>query len=312
MNIRTTNKLIDEILSRKMGFLGTGQIGGVLIKSFTNFLTQNYQEAYKVDFKDYFYMYDPSKKDYMTSIGYKHSMNNEAEVFRNSKIIFNCVKPDVVQGLFLGNRNEVTEDHLIVSIAAGIGIDYMEKLFKVNNVKPVMPKIVRSMTNHLCSINTSGSVYTLNSKCNELDEEIVKTLLLSLGIVKKIYENQMNAFTALTGSGPAFVYHFIESLVDASIKNGIDVNTAREFAIQTVFGAAKYLKEEKDKNPNTHQYIVATPKGTTIEGLSQLNKHKVKHAMIEAITCATKRGEQIEKEKNKLLKKWIKENTGKL
>ena len=112
----------------------------------------------------------------------------------------------------------------------------------------------------------------------------------------------MNAFTALTGSGPAFVYQFIESLVDSALKNGIDVPTARQYAIQNVMGAAMFMNESIDKNPNNIQYIVTTPKGTTIAGLNQLNKHRFKFAVDQAITAASNRGMEIEKEKMKLLK----------
>jgi pyrroline-5-carboxylate reductase len=223
-------------------------------------------------------------------------MGSENEVFSNAKIIFNCVKPDIVQDVFA--KSNMKEDNLLISIAAGISIEYMEKLCEHNKHKT--PKIIRTMTNHLLTVDSAATVYCVNKKCDEMDEEIARVLFENLGIVKKVNEKQINAFTALSGSGPAFVYHFIESLVDAGIKNGIDVKTAREFAIQTVFGAAKFLQEASEKNPNTHQYIVTTPKGTTIEGLTQLNKHKFKYAVSEAITAAANRANEIENEKMKI------------
>jgi pyrroline-5-carboxylate reductase len=229
---------------------------------------------------------------------FKNIMSSEDEVFANSKIIFNCVKPDIVPDVFERSKS-ISKDSLIISIAAGISIDYMEKLCDYN--KLTMPKIIRTMTNHLLTVDSAATVYCVNSKCDVIDEEIVRVLFENLGIVKKVNEKQINAFTALSGSGPAFVYHFIESLVDAGIKNGIDVKTAREFATQTVFGAAKFLQGASEKNPNTHQYIVTTPKGTTIEGLTQLNKHKFKFAVSEAITAAANRANEIEAEKMKVL-----------
>jgi pyrroline-5-carboxylate reductase len=234
-------------------------------------------------------------KDDFDIKNYKNVMKNEREVFNNSKIIFNCVKPDIVPEVFTNSKKDIKEDSLIISIAAGISIEYMEKLCEYDKIE--IPKIIRTMPNHLLSVGSGATVYCANSKCQQIDEEIARILFENLGIVKKVNEKQINAFTALSGSGPAFVYHFIESLVDASIKNGIDVKTAREFAIQTVYGSAKFLQEATEKNPNTHQYIVTTPKGTTIEGLTQLNKHKFKFAVSEAITAATNRASDIEKEK---------------
>ena len=159
------------------------------------------------------------------------------------------------------------------------------------------------MTNHLCMIFESASVYSVNSCCEHKDEIIVSTLLKNVGIIKKVEEKLMNVFTALSGSGPAFVYQFTESLIDAALKNGVDVNTAREYAIQVLYGASKFMKEGKEKNPNNIKYIVTTPNGTTIAGLAQLDKHKFKHAVSEAITYATKRGQEIEIEKMKIFSK---------
>jgi pyrroline-5-carboxylate reductase len=288
------------MIKQKVGFLGLGQMGSVLLKSFSDHLNENYAKEYKINFNDIFYIYDPivNKKDEFVKQGFKNYMQDESEVCANSKIIFSCVKPDTVSEVILKTHKEVNSETLMVSVAAGINIDYMEHLYE----KVEKPRICRIMTNHLCGIGQGGSVYSMNSLCQALDEEILNCLLQNVGIVKKIDEKLMNAYTALTGSGPAFVYQFIESLVDAALKNGIDIASAREYAIQNVMGAAMFMKASKDKNPNNIQYIVTTPKGTTIAGLNQLNKHRFKYAVNEAITSACERGIEIEKEKMKSLK----------
>lgn len=282
-------------------------MGNVLIKSFSKYLNDNYKNEFKVNFNDYFYMYDPvtNKKDEFQKSGYKNYMNSENEVVDNSKLIFSCVKPDTVYEVLTKTKKEIKKDSLIVSIAAGINIEYIEHLYKYEaqtDKDVVIPKVVRVMTNHLCGIGQGGSVYSMNQNCDKTDEEILNCFLSNVGIVKKIDESLMNAYTALTGSGPAFVYQFIESLVDSALKNGIDVPTARQFAIQNVMGAAMFMNASNDKNPNNIQYIVTTPKGTTIAGLNQLNKHRFKYAVDQAITAASTRGMEIEKEKMKFLK----------
>ena len=305
-------------------------MGGVLLTSFSNLLNSKYSKQYEINFKDYFYLYDPfpGKKESFLKSGYKNYLDSEGEVLENSKIIFTCVKPDKIYDVLASSKINVQKETLIVSIAAGISIDYIEQIYLHNylsekypsfqNQKNInsnisnnpqeqsiqnIPKIVRIMSNHLCSINEAGSVYSINKKCDLEDEELINFLLKNVGLVKKIDENLMNAYTALAGSGPAFVYHFIESLVDASIKLGIDVHTAREFAVQTVFGASKYVLNTSDKNPNNIQYIVTTPNGTTIAGLNQLNKNCFKYAVSEALTAAAVRGEEIEKSKLASLEK---------
>src|SRR5690606_16066826 len=128
------------------------------------------------------------------------------------------------------NKNYINSDHLIISIAAGISIEIFEYLFKGKTT----PKIIRIMTNHLCLINEGAGVYSVNSKCQNADEKIVLKLMSPVGLIKKVEDKQMNVFTALSGSGPAFVYHFAESLIDASLKNGVDIVTARQYAIQVI------------------------------------------------------------------------------
>ena len=153
------------------------------------------------------------------------------------------------------------------------------------------------MTNHLCMINEGASVYSINKNCNKIDEEIINSLLLNVGISKKVDEKQMNIFTAFSGSAPAFVYNFADSLIEGGLKNGIDVNTAKDYAIQVIYGAAKFMKNNKDNYPSNLKYKVTTPNGTTIAGLNQLEKYKFKYAISQALSFASQRGAEIEAEK---------------
>jgi pyrroline-5-carboxylate reductase len=299
-------EIMKEIFTKKIGFLGVGQMGTALLLAFSKYLKnaiqKNLQNFNLSNVDDIFYLYDTqeSKTLEMKNYGFKNFSFNENEIFKKSKIIFICVKPDTVEGLINRNIDYITSDTLLISIAAGVSINYLENLFIHKNPKSkINPKIIRIMTNHLCLILESASVYSVNSSCNLSDEKIVSTLLQNVGIIKKVDERQMNVFTALSGSGPAFVYQFLESLIDASLKNGVDIHIAREYAIQVLYGAAKFMKDGKEKNPNNIKYVVTTPNGTTITGLNQLDKYRFKYAVTQAITYATNRGEEIEIEKMK-------------
>jgi len=254
-----------------------------------------------------------TKRDEYKNFGFKNFCERESDIFSNTDIIFLCVKPDLIQPILERNlkiisssdRNKKIEK-LLVSIAAGISLDFMLKVFtekQDKNSNFTFPKIIRIMSNHLCSINESSSVYCTNEKCEIEDEEIIKILLKNIGLIRKVNENQINAFTALAGSGPAFVYLFVESLIDASILNGIDFNNARDYSVQTVYAAAKYLRDKNERNPSNLKYIVTTPNGTTIAGLEALESNKFKYAVMQAISQATKRGKEIEKEKILLFSK---------
>lgn len=290
------------IINLKIGFLGLGQMGGALISAFTNYLELNsqYLNLDKNSIKNIFYLCDTntSKINEYKNLGFKNTSNSESDVYKNSKIIFVCVKPDIVEPVLKRNINFTNENTLLVSIAAGINLEYMENVFFNSSRKP---KIMRIMSNHLCSINESSSIYCVNNKCVNEDEEIIKLLLSKVGIIKKVEEKTLNAFTALAGSGPAFVYLFIDSLIEAGILNGIDFNTARDYAVQTVYASAKYLKDKNERYPSSLKYVVSTPNGTTIAGLEQLEKNKFKHTIMEAISAASNRAKEIEMDKMKLM-----------
>lgn len=295
-----THDIIKEIYRRKIGILGCGQMGSALLLSFSDYL-----KHYIQNFNELFYLYDTKqdKKEEFRRLRYLNFTTNEEEIFREAKILFICVKPDTVEGLIKRNSHMISQDTLLISIAAGISVEYLEQLLLQNNRdKNYLAKIIRIMANHLCLIKESASVYSTNSKCSIIDENILVTLLKNVGLIKKVEEKQINAYTALTGSGPAFVYYFAEALIDAGLLNGIDVNTAKDYVTQVIYGASKYMKNSNEKNISSIKYAVTTPNGTTIAGLSQLDKNKFKHAINEAITSATEKGRQIEKEKMKLFK----------
>lgn len=293
-------------------------MGSILSKAFANSLSNNYNKESNSDLKDLFYLYGRgTKEEDFKKLGFKNYMKNEREVFENAKIIVTCVKPDIIYEVIQKTKPVITPDHLFISIAAGISINFMETTFKFqdNLYKEAKlnftPKITRIMTNHLCSINQGGTVYSTNSQCKKEDEEVVSDLFKSVGIIKKVYEHQMDAFTALTGSSPAFIYSFTEGLVDAAIKNGIDLQTARTFTIQSLLGSSMFMHGEPDKI-NAMKYIITTPKGTTIDGLNQLAKNRFKYAINSAVTAACKRGAEIEKDKYKFLKRKQKDQLNKL
>jgi pyrroline-5-carboxylate reductase len=312
MNSKPLLNIPQEIVRRKVGILGTGQVGGILARSFSKYLKNNFKDEKNFNPFDYIYLFSPTfaRKGEFQAQGFKNFPKSENELVENSGLVFICCKPDQVQEVILKTRTNIHKDTVMVSTAAGVTKDFIESLYTTKirvadeklpkkDFEFKFPKIVRVMTNHLCSINEGATVYSVNNLCEPIDEEIIKSLFSDIGIVSKTHEKNMNIFTSLAGSAPAFVYEFIESLVDGGIKNGVDANTARIYAIQTVYAAAKFMQEAKDKNPNNMKYIVTTPAGTTITGLNELNKHKFKYAVNMAVTAASRRGKEIEMERMK-------------
>jgi len=156
------------------------------------------------------------------------------------------------------------------------------------------------MPNALCSIRESSSVYCINSRIKEIDETLVQNLFKNVGLMAKINENIINVFAGFSGAGPAYVYVFAEALIDGALKNGVPFLMARDFAIQTLYGASKLLKLQKD--PYNMKYKITTPGGNTITGINALEQHGFRYAVMEAISQAKIKADQMDEAKLKYLK----------
>ena len=210
-----------------------------------------------------------------------YSDNNS--VAKASEIIVLSVKPQnmaqVVKDI------ELAEGKLAVSIAAGITLGFFEKVFPGR-------AIVRAMPNNPALVGAAVTAIAKGKNVNAHQLEQARKIFNSVGKVVETEEKYMDAVTGLSGSGPAYVYLMIEALMEAGVAQGLDQKTARELAVQTVAGAAKTANESKESIEELRK-MVASPGGTTIEGLKVLEKFKFKQALIEAVTAAAKKSKKL-------------------
>ncbi|HMD68952.1 MAG TPA: pyrroline-5-carboxylate reductase [Chitinivibrionales bacterium] len=199
-----------------------------------------------------------------------------------------AVKPqDMAEALALFSGLAQRDDTpLFMSIAAGIGIARLEKLL------PQHARICRVMPNTPALVGEAMSAYCLNSRCRDSDKSIVERVLGSFGRVVRVPEKQLNAITGLSGSGPAYVYLFIEALIEGGVAAGIPYAVARECAVQTVVGAARMV-QQGDESPAALKAAVMSPGGTTVRGLMELEKNKFKFSVIKAVIEAAVRAEEL-------------------
>jgi pyrroline-5-carboxylate reductase len=205
------------------------------------------------------------------------------------------VKPDIVEPVMTENKHLVLADKIIVSIAAGVSIGLIEGYIGSDK-----SKVIRVMPNALCSIRESSSVYCVNARITESDELVVQNLFKNVGLMMKITEKLINVFSGFSGAGPAYVYLFAEALIDGALLNGVPFVQAREFAIQTLYGSAKLLMKKKD--PYAMKYQITTPGGITIAGINALEQNNFRYAVMQAITQAKKKGDDMDELKLKYLK----------
>ena len=185
-----------------------------------------------------------------------------------------------------GDASRLTQA-LWISIAAGRSIASLQKLL------PVGCRICRVMPNTPALIDEAMSAYTLSENALHTDAELVETIFQACGKTIQVPEKFMNAVTGLSGSGPAYVFFFLESLIEAGVIAGLPQRIARECALQTLIGAARMVEASPDSLGDLKMKVM-TPAGTTASAFSVLEQNGFKHTLIKAVIAAAQRSEQLE------------------
>ena len=175
---------------------------------------------------------------------------------------------------------------LWISIAAGITLQTLQQLSTPE------ARICRVMPNTPARVGEGMSAYACSGSCTENDSALVEAVFSSCGKTVAVPEKLLHAVTGLSGSGPAFVFLFIEALIEGGVTAGLPLQVARECAIQTVYGAASMLMESGE-HTGVLKAGVMSPGGTTAAGLKALELHAFKYAVIEAVMSAAARSAQL-------------------
>ena len=195
--------------------------------------------------------------------------------------IFLAVKPQFLSDVFAEIAGSIPTNAVVISMAAGV------KLEKLENWAP-KARFVRMMPNVCAQIGQAMIAITYNENIKAEEAATVKEILSSAGKVEQVPEKLMDCVTAVSGSGPAFVFMFIEALADAAARCGMPRSQAYTYAAQTVYGSAGMVLEN-GQHPAILKDMVCSPAGTTIEGVAALEKNNFRNAVIEAVTAACDR-----------------------
>ncbi len=200
-----------------------------------------------------------------------------------------AVKPQIVDTVLrdLGDR---LAGRLVVSIAAGVPIARIVRQIGPSVTPP--PRVIRAMPNTPALVQAGMTAVALGPGVTEEDQAVADRLFESVGRVLTVEERLMDAVTGLSGSGPAYVFLAIEALADGGVKAGLPRGTANLLAAQTVLGAARMVLESGD-HPAQLKDRVASPGGTTIAGLHQLEKGGLRATLIAAVEAAAKRSKEL-------------------
>jgi pyrroline-5-carboxylate reductase len=217
---------------------------------------------------------------------YGISVVSASEATKNAATLVVAVKPQDMPGALAEISSLVGPDQLVISIAAGITTSFIEQ--RMSAEVPV----VRVMPNTPALVDEAMSVISAGSFAEERHLALAEGLFRSVGKTARVPEAQQDAATALSGSGPAYVYYLVESMVDAGILLGVPRKTALELVIQAVYGAATMLRDSGE-HPVILREAVTSPGGTTISAIRELENHAVRAAFLAAIEAARDRGREL-------------------
>lgn len=269
-----------SVENKKIGFIGTGKMGEALIKGIlqTQLVPPENIFASDVDFAKLQLL----EKEYKINI----CKDNCAAVV-DSDIVIIAVKPQTVPAVLKEIKDSIKKQ-LIISIAAGVTIETYE------NALPQGAKVVRVMPNIAAIVKEAASAISLGSAVSKEDASLAALIFNAVGRTVILPEHLMDAVTGLSGSGPAYIFTIIEALADGGVHEGLDRNTAKLLAAQTVLGAAKMVLENGSHTAQLKD-MVTSPGGTTIRGLRVMEERGVRIAMMDAVIAACERSKELGK-----------------
>lgn len=275
LSIKEEKILLGGEMNKKIGFIGAGNMGRAIAGGII--------KAGIFDSKDILFSdINVENSDKMEQELKTKRMKNNIELVIDSDIIILAVKPYQFEKIIGEIKELVDEKKIIISIAAGIKIEDIEKYFdreiKLVRVMPNTPALVRE--------GMTAIMPNRNILIDELEE--VKRIFSSVGKIEIIEESLIDAVIAVSGSSPAYIFMLIEAMGDAAVLEGMDRKRAYFFAAQAVLGAAKMVLETGE-HPGKLKDMVCSPGGTTIEAVVKLEEKGFRSSIMEAMrVCANK------------------------
>ena len=219
-----------------------------------------------------------------STYGVRRMSNVDAALEADTLVL--VVKPQDMDVLLDEIRDHVRPGALVVSLAAGITTRFLEERL------PAGTAVVRVMPNTPALVDEGMAAISPGMLCDEGHLVEAEELLRSCGKVLRIPEKHQDAVTAISGSGPAYIFYVVEAMIEAGVLLGMPRATSTELVVQTLYGAATMLKET-GQHPTVLREQVSSPGGTTMAALRQLDDHKVRAAFVTAMEAAAERSKEL-------------------
>lgn len=260
----------------KIGFIGSGKMATAIAAGIVNKDIFSPSEIMASDVSEI------SLGGFKASCGGYTCTDNNRVVNECSTVVL-AVKPQVAEAVC--STLEIPEGTHIISIAAGLKIETLKSWLKSEKITRVMP-------NTPLMVGKGASAYCSSSGVTESEKELVESVFGSAGVIHEVEEKDIDAVTGVSGSGPAYVYEFIQALTDAGIANGLSHETSLDLAVQTVAGAAEMVAKNMG-TPDELRDAVTSPNGTTYAALQVLKQKEFRKVIGDAVDAAVNRSIEL-------------------
>ncbi len=272
--------LVCEILTdRRLAIIGAGAMGEALA---SGLLRAGIIEASRLTLADV----DESRLQAVANrLGVATTSSNR-EAVRDAEVVVLAVKPQIVQAAMTELASEWPADRLMISLAAGVKTVTLEGFLQAG------APVVRVMPNTPALVGQAATAICRGTHATENHRQVAHALFGAVGLAVDCDEKLLDAVTGLSGSGPAYVYVFIEALSDAGVEQGLPRDVAAKLAAQTVLGAAQMVLQT-GQHPGALKDLVTSPGGTTIHGLHALEDGAFRGTVMAAVAAATRRAKEL-------------------
>jgi pyrroline-5-carboxylate reductase len=264
----------------KIAVLGAGNIGGALLGGILKSHLAKPEDVVATDARE------ERRRELEAQWKVRVLPTDNRKAAEGRDVVIIAVKPPIVPEVLNDLRGALREDQIVITVAAGVPLSVYEAALGSH-----IP-LFRAMPNIPVVVEEGATAFAGNRATTPEQRKIVERIFGALGAVAFVEESQLDAVTALSGSGPAYVYMVIEALIDGGKKMGLSHDVATRLTEQTVLGAAKLVRETK-VHPAVLRDAVVTPGGTTIAAIHELERHGLRSMLISAVETATARSKEI-------------------
>lgn len=268
---------------KKIAFIGAGAMAEAVIAGLVNKQFVQSEQIFVTN-KENETRLEEIKNKYGVSVS-----TNKESVLSDTEVVFIATKPYDIESALLDIKDYVKPNQLFISVVAGISTAFIAKTLDIS-----VP-IIRSMPNTSATIGLSATAIAKGKKATDHHVQIARDIFSAIGTVSVVEEEQMHIVTAISGSGPAYIYYLVEAMQEVAEAEGLSTEVAKQLINQTIVGAGAMLSQATEP---VHQLRenVTSPNGTTAAGIDTLSNYQFQDAMKACVTSAKNRSIALGKE----------------